>query len=743
MFTTTNTDGSAAAAQHKRARSQLSCTNCRAAKLKCDRQMPCFNCKKKDRVSSCSIPAPVPRKKAPLSMRNRLKHLESLVKDAIEGQAPAGFRTPPNDYQSSNSDPSAETGQTISTNSSEEAVSSLPSREELSNIPGQVLLDTQRASSAYVGSTHWAAILDDIEEVKSYFDTSDHEDHEDYEDQGPENMVIFGGSLPRSKQELFNALPQRPIVDKLISRYFNSNNPSTCMHHGPSFQEHYRSFWANPLAASTSFLGLLYAILGLATFSSMDEGGGQQNIDPRGSPMQMIRTYRSYCIKCLIASKYTNAGPHIFETIILHMENEYLCGDDHVNTYLLIGIATRLALRMGLHRDSSKVGGKISIFNAELRRRLWYCLVQIDLLASIHFGLPSIVHGIESDTNLPGNLFDTDFAEDSNELPRPRPLSETTPMTYSIAKTQVCLVAGSIVAQANSLKPSPYSIVLTLDEQLFEAWNKVPSSLHAKPLEMSITDSARLIVQRYSIALLFHKSLCVLHRKYLFKEVENSMYSYSKQRALTSSMKLLYYQAEIHEAVQPGGPLTQDKWFVTSLSMHDFLLAAMIIYLTILHMIKSGSTACEAEGDEILQLQDLLDALERSYKTWIAEHDTFKNAHRASPVLAFMLKKIHSALRESLQPGNRGEPDWHATGTASAYGPFTKLSISSTGSELTPDNATAFSNADPQDFVPSLATSAKFASNTHTEHQEFFDYDAILSQPIDWMSDMPMDFDWV
>ncbi|RDW62565.1 hypothetical protein BP5796_10867 [Coleophoma crateriformis] len=708
MSTTMNTDGSATAAQqHKRARSQLSCTNCRAAKLKCDRQMPCFNCKKKDRVSSCSIPAPVPRKKAPLSMRNRLRHLESLVKNAIDGQAPAGFRTPPNDCQSSDGDPSAETGQTISTNSSEEAMSSLPSREESSDIPGQVLLDTQRASSAYVGSTHWAAILDDIEEVKSYFDTSDHEDHEDYEDQGPENMVIFGGSLPHSKQELFDALPQRPIVDKLISRYFNSNNPSTC----------------------------------LATFSSMDQGGGQQNIDPRGSPMQMIRMYRSCCIKCLIVSKYTNAGPHIFETIILHMENEYLCGDDPVNAYLLIGIATRLALRMGLHRDSSKVGGKISIFNAELRRRLWYCLVQVDLLASIHFGLPSIIHGIESDTNLPGNLLDTDFAEDSNEVPRSRPLSETTPMTYSIAKTQVCLVAGGIAAQANSLKPSPYSMVLTLDEQLFEAWNKVPDSLHAKPLDMSITDSPRLIVQRYSIALLFHKSLCVLHRKYLFKEVERSMYSYSKQRALASSMKLLYFQAEIHEAVQPGGPLAQDTWFVTSLSMHDFLLAAMIIYMTILHMIKSGSTACEAEGGEILQLQDLLDTLERSYQTWIAEHDTFKNAHRASSVLAAMLKKMHSALKESLQTGNCGESDWHAT--ESAHGPFTNLSISSTGSELTPDNATAFSNADLQDFVPSLATSANFASDPYIEHQEFFNYDTILSQPVDWMSDMPMDFDWV
>lgn len=91
--------------------------------------------------------------------------------------------------------------------------------------------------------------------------------------------------------------------------------------------------------------------------------------------------------------------------------------DDQVHSYLLSGVAMRLALRIGLHRDPSKMGTHFTPFEAESRRRMWCHINQLDLLASFHIGLPGTTQTIESDTLPPRNLLDEDFDEDCAELP--------------------------------------------------------------------------------------------------------------------------------------------------------------------------------------------------------------------------------------------------------------------------------------------------------------------------------------
>jgi hypothetical protein len=145
-------------APHKRNRTQLSCTNCRQAKLKCDRQKPyCSQCEKKGRASLCSFPSPAARRKPTVSMQNRLKHLESLVKDVMTGQSPpmqhvddtAHHR---NGSSTMNSPKNPGVGQAPYHEKEVIATSSASS--------GQVLLGSNE--STYVGATHWAAILEDV-----------------------------------------------------------------------------------------------------------------------------------------------------------------------------------------------------------------------------------------------------------------------------------------------------------------------------------------------------------------------------------------------------------------------------------------------------------------------------------------------------------------------------------------------------------------------------------------------------
>lgn len=129
----------------KRNRNQLSCNHCRHAKLKCDREKPCSQCAKRGRSSQCTFPPPAARKRPAISMQNRLKHLESLVKGAMTGQPPPG------EPVSSGSIPNLAPG--LQTHSEESPVS---------DASGRVVQGLETNEATYVGATHWAAILDDV-----------------------------------------------------------------------------------------------------------------------------------------------------------------------------------------------------------------------------------------------------------------------------------------------------------------------------------------------------------------------------------------------------------------------------------------------------------------------------------------------------------------------------------------------------------------------------------------------------
>jgi hypothetical protein len=147
----------------KRNRIQLSCTNCRHSKLKCDRNHPCSQCNKRGKASICTFPVAAARRKPVVSMHNRLKHLESLVKDVMTSQSPSLqlaplehtlYRTDAEGRSEGSFEPQ------LSENLKDSRVPSSPNNERSSSSSGRVLFGTNE--STYVGATHWAAILDDV-----------------------------------------------------------------------------------------------------------------------------------------------------------------------------------------------------------------------------------------------------------------------------------------------------------------------------------------------------------------------------------------------------------------------------------------------------------------------------------------------------------------------------------------------------------------------------------------------------
>lgn len=380
----------------------------------------------------------------------------------------------------------------------------------------------------------------------------------------------------------------------------------------------------------------------LSLFSSY--AAGEDNPDERASSMQTMLAYRRNCVQCIRLSDYTKPGKYTIEAMLAHLEGEFVLSDaDQVNCYVMLGVAVRLALRMGLHRDPDKVGGKMTPFEGEMRRRLWNILRQIDLLASFHIGLPSMVESIDSDVQLPRNLNDADFDEDCTELPPSRPDSEVTSMSYIRFKSRICQVFGKIATHANSLSPPTYDEIMKLDAQLNEIHATIPPSFQFRPIDSCIADSSQLIIQRLNIAHLLCKSRCVLHRKYLVGNQDYLEHEYSVTAGIDAAMQLLDFQQQTYEATQPGGVLARDRCFPSSLSMHDFLLAAMIVYMRTMKILEGETKGTHLSPSYQKQKMDMISALKISSNIWHVSQIKYPEVKRAADVLAVMMRKIRAA----------------------------------------------------------------------------------------------------
>jgi hypothetical protein len=67
-----------------------------------------------------------------------------------------------------------------------------------------------------------------IEDIKAYFDDpgdSDDDAMPGDELEGPE-MLLYSRGAPCSREELLAHLPERHVMDRIITRYFSSKSPS-------------------------------------------------------------------------------------------------------------------------------------------------------------------------------------------------------------------------------------------------------------------------------------------------------------------------------------------------------------------------------------------------------------------------------------------------------------------------------------------------------------------------------------
>ena len=383
--------------------------------------------------------------------------------------------------------------------------------------------------------------------------------------------------------------------------------------------------------------------------------GGDEPPEFRGKVIDLTNTYRKLTTQCLVLADFTKPITGTIETLVLYLHSEYSQSkDSEVGIWVLVGMIVRLAMRMGYHRDSKNYPS-ISPFQGEMRRRVWSYVRQGDVLFSFQIGLPSMIRSGDCDTALPRNIYDDEFNEDTKELPPSRPRSAPTPVSYMIAKAETAFAFGQVVERSHSVNACSYEEVMRLDATLRAVRAQLPAHLRLRPLEESAMDPAALIMQRFNLSILYNKGQCVLHRKFLDRARDNPRYAHSRRTCIDASMELLHHQVTLHYESHLGGRLHNMQWALTSLTAHDFLLAAMIVSLELYYGSQDKAASKSASdlywGNE--RRREMTQALEASKNIWKELKDQSIEAYKASEMLSVMLamlRRSHNNQRPVQQP---------------------------------------------------------------------------------------------
>ena len=184
-----------------------------------------------------------------------------------------------------------------------------------------------------------------------------------------------------------------------------------------------------------------------------------------------------------------------------------------------MGLATRIARRIGIHRDGSD--HNLSAWTTEMRRRTWRVLRVLDIKALESYGIEPDTYFFQSDTALPQNNSDSSW-DPCEYAPRaPAPKSGFTEMTFAIVQSELSTILQSLLNDEQPLFADVKSYVDYHGPRLQHEEDRIQDK-YLQSLDMY--DPIQRITSQNK-ALNFHKFFVIVHQPLLklpYKEGEVS-----------------------------------------------------------------------------------------------------------------------------------------------------------------------------------------------------------------------------
>ncbi|KAL4965061.1 uncharacterized protein BDV14DRAFT_200327 [Aspergillus stella-maris] len=296
---------------------------------------------------------------------------------------------------------------------------------------GMVSLPTAR-SEGYYGNSSGTRLLQTISDLLP-------------ENPNPaQNPTVQGESPARASQtgspSLLVHFANTAVLDNLVDAYFLGYNRSYPILHESTFREKYRN--RQQINTRSSWHLLFYIVLAIGNWLSTG-----------GTELSQDNYYMA--ARSRLSMRMLESGSLVAVQAFLLLGN-YLQKRDRPNTgYNYIGIAHRMALALGLHREppSRPVPGEMSdtLFN-ERRRAVWWVVYCFDSGLSLTTGRPVMASDSFIETRLPNNVDDSTTILDS---PLPAPVDRPTTYSAIIVQARLVTIGNRIFSEIISC-PTPY-----------------------------------------------------------------------------------------------------------------------------------------------------------------------------------------------------------------------------------------------------------------------------------------------
>ncbi|KAF2107497.1 hypothetical protein BDV96DRAFT_606350 [Lophiotrema nucula] len=478
----------------RKRRAVLSCNDCRRRKLKCDRELPCNRCIQGSVADKCAYgleEGSVHSSEAPPSKTKGRVHQERLP-----GENLIAFKATETPHQNRieqlqdriasleallKSRPAAPKESAAGESNSTEEEKEVPYVS--SNLVGLFKGRDYRTFS--YGPTSPVTIVVNFPELRPFMKSI-------YPDSTLERLTSDikvledrarkGGATSRvlSVRSLRELLPDRITVDVLVNRYIESFETTYRILHIPTFWAEYQRFWDQPEYKSgleAVLLGILACVLCTSTHDST-------KYDPNGS------TFRSKAIiwiKACEAWLKRQSNKHrtlaVLQVRLLRLLALKTTCLKTKEFYQEVQAHFGFMKGIGMHRDPAAIGVRCTPFEGEIRRRLWWTSVDLEIQSSVDRGISSALSGLDHDCAAPRNIDDAQLFVDIQDLPPSKPMSVYTDSSFITLSAQTAALRARLCTSTNSIRGGMgFEEILQYEQELQTALDRLPKWTDARAL---------------------------------------------------------------------------------------------------------------------------------------------------------------------------------------------------------------------------------------------------------------------
>lgn len=320
-------------------------------------------------------------------------------------------------------------------------------------------------------------------------------------------------------------LPARTLADSLVGNYLRTFETIYRVFHLSTFKDEYEALWRDPAEVNTATTIKVQLCLALGASFHDDQ------FSLRKQALQWIHEANGW-LASSEQSRFSTSGLQIMCLLQqARMITEPLIGD---LVWVSGGTLCRTAISMGLHLDPS-ILPKMSVLRAEMRRRLWTTIVELELEASVEAGVPPQLAREDFSCQLPSNVDDSQLSSDSDTVPA---LASSTIATDASLQIALGRSLNTRLAIANFSNQPPSSLrryeeVLKLSSELTTCCRSLADSLGALGPAASVFQKrlCETITQRYFL---------ILHLPYTPLTTAQPLYHFSRKQCVETALEILY-----------------------------------------------------------------------------------------------------------------------------------------------------------------------------------------------------------